>query len=185
MNIVKKMTVLGLAVALSGTALAQEMEVPHQHEKHGEGGTGHSGAEPMMDPFSVNPTQGMIDLFSITDAEGNMYRAWADVEDVEASPEWEGKGLPPLSMEAAAVAALEALREAYPLFPTQELEEITMAKVYHHGLENRWMYHVRVKAKGRLAHVTVETDFQASVLMDGTVIVPQLVEHPEMENESE
>lgn len=117
-----------------------------------------------------------IPISMTTDAEGRNFLLAADAHAVEATPKWDGTGEPPLSTGKALALAIDWLKENEPEFAEFHAERITLQRVWHDGLEDRWIVAVTVRAIGSLGRVKVSHQFEVAVLMDETVVGPQEVE---------
>ncbi len=114
-------------------------------------------------------------MFSVTtDESGNTSELSASVEQVAASPAWDGLGNPPMGVGAATEVATEWMKKEYAGFTQFVPERIELAKVFSEGAPGRWSYTIMFSASGELAGVVVRHQFTAVVLLDGTVIKPKV-----------
>lgn len=112
-------------------------------------------------------------IFSVTtDEDGTRSEISARPDQVAASPTWDGEGEPPLAISAAVKAASDWMKDAHPGFTEFTIQRLELARVYAPGASGRWTYQLTLDASGMLGGVVVKHQFQAVVLLDGTVIQP-------------
>ncbi|HMP75130.1 MAG TPA: hypothetical protein PKE12_02425 [Kiritimatiellia bacterium] len=160
----KWITIAGLTLCLSA----------HAHEGH----DGHVHGED-HDP---------IVLSIYTDPDGDVFELAVTPEQIAATPEWNGRGDPPLGIAAAVEAATHWLRETFEGFTEFEPENISLSRVYHDAVEHRWTYSLLINAGGKLGGVKVRHQFMVVVLFDRSVVNPKPhqpeMSAPTVENES-
>lgn len=151
---------LTLAVALVATTRAHEL------------GPGDTAALSGMDEIVISVH---------TETDGRVYKLALNPVALHQTPAWDGRGAPPLSVGEAGTMAVEQLQASHPEFPEILLDTIILQRTYYHDLDDHWAYQIRARARGRLAHVTVETELQCAVLLDGTVVEPVEVDPETMQ----
>lgn len=148
-------SVLVLGGTWAGTARAHDMEEEHLHEMEDEP---HGGApEPVV-------------LNMHTDLDGNQYELSVERHDAEVTPVWSGRGAPPLAIDQAIERAVGWLQKAHPEFSDLNPESVTLMRLYHRTLTDRWAYTMVINARGKLGPVTVEHQFSVAVLLNGNVV---------------
>ncbi len=113
----------------------------------------------------------MISVYS--DADGTAYELSVTPDQLAATPEWSGLGEPPLSVGAACEVAAAWLKGKYVGFAEFEPENLTLNRVFHESVANRWSYSLLINAYGVLGGVKVKNQFMVVVLMDRSVVEPK------------
>jgi hypothetical protein len=118
---------------------------------------------------------GKVNLLTSQDPRG-VVTFEVDIPIVQSSPQWDGKGEPPLSVAQAILKAEAWLREAHADLrgiPIQSYAIALNRVPRSANLPNRWIYRIEFVPAGMVAS-TVARPITVVLLLDGTVVPPSL-----------
>ena len=93
-------------------------------------------------------------------------------EVLSRSPSWDSTGNPPLSLGDATIKARNWIKTKYPSFKTEDVENISLGKIWNQEIKNRWYYTISLRARATVDGIETENFFSVIVLLDGNIIDP-------------
>lgn len=97
-------------------------------------------------------------------------------EVLTRSPSWDATGNPPLSLGDAITKAKDWMKTKYPSFKAQEVENISLGKIWDQEIKNRWYYTIALQARATIDGVDTDKYFSVILLLDGSIVEPSETE---------
>jgi hypothetical protein len=114
-------------------------------------------------------------LLCAANPDGTFTYFRATPTQLRQTPQWGGRGEPPLSISEASLVATAFVQHKHPkLQKHTELHQIELSRIWHRNIKNRWFYHFAFNIQESVRDPKRQGTLRVAILFDGTIVYPTI-----------